>query len=211
MNKLLVTKTYINKFSVATVKDFEGCPDALKMLYQRYGDEVAILSSRKQDFIDLTIKDNKPHWTINFILNLMKENYRLMFYEDYFEVAVYRLGDKKIATDCQKAFLAVKKNKVTEYPKLLSLMQSIVSKRAIDLINTAVESEVKLIHFQIFLCESVIMLLRDDKRVLTRSVNAALSKIAEAQSILDIDLSRDNVKLKSIALKLIDYSELFED
>ena len=211
MNKLIVTKAYINNFSVATVKDFEGCPEALKMLYQRYGDEKAVLSSRKSDFIKLSVEDNKPHWAINFLLNLMKEQYRIAFIDSYYDDLFLTLGSKDLVTACQKAFLIVKKNKPEEYKKHTDIFETHIKRIEVLIEASVTESERKILYNRKFICQSVLMLLRDEARVLTRSVNSALSKVAEAQSVMDMDNAQDNAKMKAIALNLIEYSEVFED
>lgn len=209
MNKLIVSKEYIKNFSIATVKDYEGCPEALKMLHQRYGDEVATLSKRKKDFLVLATDDNKPHWVVNFLLNLMQEKYKLNFFESYLDDSIYLCGDKNIAQVIHKAFSAYKKNSSLD-KHLATLNKTLEDLNKFNPISES-EYQLKLNYVQKFLCESVLVLLADNKRVLTRSLNSALSKIAEAQSVLDLENSRDNIKMKSIALSLIDYTELFED
>lgn len=215
MSKVKISKEFIKNFSIAAVKDHEGCPEALTMLYKRYGDEVADLSKRKPDFVKLINEDNKPHWAMNFILNLMKEEYRFKFYEDEFEDCVYLLGDKKIAQDCLKAFQAIKKSKVEDYPKLQKMLADIVNrnglKLGLDSVLCIPGHDVKVIYFQSYICESLMMLMEDDKRVFTRSMVRALSKLADGLAIMDIDNARDNVKMKALALKLVDYSEVFKE
>ena len=211
MNKLIVSKEYINNFSVATVKDYEGCPEALKMLVQRYGDEVAVLSKRKQDFVKLVIDDNKPHWAINFILNMMKEKYRLEFFEHYFESLIYLTGDKRLSLDCQKAFNIVQNNKVKDYQKNIDLLESIINQKKRFIAESKDESIMRRLYLHQFICESVLMLLRDQDRKLTRSLNSALSKVAQAYSVLDLDSSHNNKAEKELALSLLDYSGLFDE
>ena len=105
MSKLIISKNDLKEFSVAKFKDHEGCPDAIKLLYKRYGDRVDSLLKYKNDFLHIIVIDNKPHWPINFLCNLLTESAKLSFYENYLEDNIYYVGDKKIGQTCHKTFL----------------------------------------------------------------------------------------------------------
>lgn len=211
MNKLRVDKEFLDNFTISKVKDYEGCPDALKMLYKRYGDEVDTLSKRKDDVIKLINEDNKPHWAINFMLNMLKENYKMDFYESYIIAAIDNLQDDSLIQECKSIFNVIKNSKAEDYEsKLLTLEVKIAALESVQSYMN-IESDIMMKHYQISICQSLESLLRDEEKTFTRSMNHALFKISEAQSVLDLDNSRNNIKFKAVALAMVDYLGLFEN
>jgi hypothetical protein len=211
MNKLIVSKEFIENFSIDKVKDYEGCPDALRMLTIRYGKTIDHLAKRKPDFIKIVIEDNKPDWILNFLLNLIKEEFKISFYEPYLKDCLSIAEGIKLVQTCQKAFQAFKKGKTITYLKHQLALENLIKQKESELAEPLSEESNYKIYYQIYICQSILLLLNDADRLLTRSLNSSLQKIADAQAIVDLDNARNNMKLKTIAMKLIDYSEIFED
>lgn len=210
MSKLVISKKELESFSVAKFKDHEGCPDAIKLLYKRYGDRVDNLLKYKNDFLHIIVTDNKPHWPINFICNLLTEQYKLSFFEKYLGEVVFLLGSKDIYKLATNAFKDLKKNKVDNdlLEEINKEFLELNSKIGNPLLN--VDSlEYKNLYSQIELLSAINVLLKDTERTFTRSMTSALTNIANIQSIMDLNNAADNQKLKSIAINLLEYSEIF--
>jgi hypothetical protein len=211
MNKLIVDQDFINNFSIAKVKDYEGCPDALRMLILRFGHGSDVLSRRKADFIKIATEDNKPHWIINFLCNMLKEEYKISFYQDYLKTCLNVCPDNKMVQDCLQDIQEVKNLGTSGLFDYIQNLEDLIKQKEFELSSAQSFDDGIQTNYEKSVCQSILIVLKDTNKVYTRSLTAALQKIAEAKSILDLDNSRDNIKLKTIALKLIDFSEIFED
>ena len=78
-----LSENEILNFKIDLVKNYEGCPDAMAFLKNRYGDQQDNLRKRKNDFIAL-IDEGKGDWVINFFLNIMTKKQRLQYVLDRF-------------------------------------------------------------------------------------------------------------------------------
>jgi arsenate reductase-like glutaredoxin family protein len=208
MGKLIISKAELKSFSVSKFKDHEGCPDAIKLLYRRYGDRVDNLLNYKDDFLHIISIDNKPHWTINFICNLLTESSKMSFYDQYLDNIAYSTGSKEVTQFCLKTFLDIRKNRLSQnnFNQLAKLIKDDLELKEILVFDSI---EYKKLMLREHLLKSIQHLMKDDQRLFTRSMTSALMSLADAQSQFDIEGSQDNLKQKSIAVDLLEFSEIF--
>lgn len=210
----MVSKEFVENFSIAKIADYEACAPAIKFLFKRYGDEVTLLSNRRKDFMAIIDNDNRPDWIIYFLLSLLKPEHKIHFYELYFKESLLLLNDKKVVVKFKRIFNAYKKNKTELLEDHLAELTTILLNKnfAIENVNHSLMPTIdsQNLYYQKFLCESLFFLL-DKESNPTNAISRALAKIAELQTINDLANSGNNIKLKSIAHRLIDYLEFFKD
>ncbi len=208
MNKLKADKNDLINFSISKLKDYEGCPDASKLLFKHFGDQVDSLFNHEQYVLKLILEHNKPHWAINFILNLIHEEYRLKFFNLVFKDCLDEIKDKNLLKELKKGLKALKNNEDYELKDMMAKKKFEAETLEQDILLN--EEKYNFIMFQIKTIESLMNLLCDKEKRYTRSLTLALSKIADAKSYLDISTANENLNNKQIALKLLDYSGIFK-
>ena len=73
-------KERFKRFNVEMVTELGGCKPAMRYLREKYGEEIADLSTRKADVIQL-LDDGKEDWVINFCLNVMGDKAQEKFFQ----------------------------------------------------------------------------------------------------------------------------------
>ena len=188
-------KKVLEKFTIKNIKNFEGCPDAAKVLYARYKDETDNLLKRKKDFVHLIVEDNKPEWAINFLLNILDEHHKFSFFEKRFNDAVYCSGDKDFSYNCLKAFKAIKKNEIEKVDAAHNELFKVVVPYLTNPSNPKQMITISLYRI-------INLLKEDNKREFTRSLTYSFQKISEIETFSSHVSYEDN--LKGIAIDLVE-------
>ena len=96
--KLTLTEDQIKNFCIDTVKDFEGCPEALIFLKKIHKDTVQDLRNTRREFMDL-INVDKGIWITNFLMNLLVKEHRIEFYEEVLIKEIRNLASEMLNID----------------------------------------------------------------------------------------------------------------
>jgi hypothetical protein len=192
MSKLNIKKEQLQNFSIDLVKDFEGCPSALKFLKARFGDRVDNLQNCKKEILELIEKDEKSDWVINFLLNLIQKKQRLMFYETHLIWSLDEYDDHSFKYAMLDLFSVVHKKGCVQ-AQLDSLKQD--------------ESNYE---YRRLILESLFFLYEDKDKKYTRSITDALMKLAEANVNLDIVKYNYESNIQATAKSLMEYVNLWK-
>lgn len=208
MTKLKADQEDLKAFSIAKLVNYEGCPDASRFFLKKFGDKVDDLFKYEDYVNEVIIKHNKPHWIVNFFLNLIHDEYRLKFFNLIFKDVLFNVDDYELKKELKKAMKAIEKVEPYNLNDLLVKFQTELEPLSKDILSN--ENKYNNIMFKIKVIESLIFLLEDEENRYTRSLTSALMNLADAQTYFDPYNSADNVNQKKIALRLVDYSGVFK-
>lgn len=214
--KLCVDDSVLENFSVALLKDFEGCVPAVKYFNAIYGDQVKNIRALRKQLVK-AIQLGKSDWIINFCLNMLKPKYRMEFYGKYLLKALKSVEDESIQKDIELAFnYYCKNNNEKTVLKILANIEShlIPIKSELHYYNDpstlpASEEVINTLQYEKNILESIRFFIEDKDKKFTRTVTDGLMKLAESKCYLNFVEYKYEETIQEIALDLMDHTEIW--
>lgn len=213
-----LTESEIKNFKIDLVKNYEGCPDAMLFLKNRYGDQQDDLRKRKEDFMIL-IHEEKGDWVMNFFLNIMTRKQRLQYIIDRFHenASMIRNLDNYFVDYLQD--LQVINSSIDWSKETAAIYEKVYAKRTIvkNELNAESKDNFSSDEFKIKMAESqlikgLLFFLQDlrEKGTLTKSGVRFFHCLSEAKVWNDSARTYTSY-LKEEAMQLIDSIEFFNE
>ena len=215
-NKLFASREVMERFSIDSLKRLEGCPPAVEFLKRKYGDRVDNLFSCGQEVMDLIVIDGKSDWAINFMLNLIKPEFRIAFYATKLGEMLTRTDDREFARD---VYFMLKVHVEYMHHEFLAASHKFESHRSAikselnhyaERNEAPADSVLSALNHELLIVESVSFICADEKRNFTRSVTDALIKLAESKCTLDVVRYNYEEVIKETALELMGYTDIWK-
>lgn len=211
MNKLLISKEEIENFSISSLKDFNGCPEALRYLTKVYGDKKDNLSLYQKDFYAL-INIGKSAWVFQFCFSILKKEYCFEFYKKHSRQLITKIEDFDLKQDLEFAVNSLGKDNL-DYIK--PTIQKIIDKHfnsissEIDFYEERpfLQNEKKKaeLNFLAHLIKSIQYLLENNER----SFAQAAIELAAAQNSFNYPNYNSSEFKKDLAKELMEYTGLW--
>jgi len=210
MNKLIIKEEELKNFSVDLVKDFEGCASALRFLKGRFGNSNYDLSKCGLEIKRLIYGDNKSDWAINFMLNLLKPQYRLSFYLKTLQYHLDNMYDDELKNFISNCFNTYSKRcSKKNHQELKNKISSIMSEIQLKINIEKKEKSRDELNHQLYVLESVNFFLDDSNKKFTRHITDALMKLAEAKVFINVVQYQYEDNIRDTSVSLMEYLELW--
>lgn len=208
-SKLIIKKEHIKNFSIDVVKEYEGCVDALRYLKRKHGDRIENLSNCEKEIKDLIEIDEKSEWVINFLLNMLKPQFRVAFYARYLYDALDNIEDKELSANLQLAFDSFSKKVPKKMDEIELSLERHLSAIDSELLFQADDNIKCKLQYERLVLESVRFFITDKDRKFTRHVTDGLIKLAEAKAYRDLVKYNYGNEIQEVALSLMEFTELW--
>lgn len=210
-SKLTIKADHLKNFCIDTVKEYEGCASALRYLKAKYGDRVEHLADCEDEVIEIIMKDNKGEWVINFLLNMIKPQFRCAFYAQHLFKALDNIEDTELRDNLQLAFDSFsKKTPSKDMSDIEATIERHFSHIDSELSYPHPENIHDKLQFERLVVESVRFFITDKERKFTRHVTDGLIKLAESTAYEDLVKYNYDVSIQEVALSLMEFTGLWK-
>lgn len=207
----MITKKDIESFTVRQVRDFEGCPMAMRHLMKTLGDTVYDLSTSQKVVQDLIEDDDKVDWAINFMLNLMKPKYRLEFYFKYLEEALIHIEDQEIKDYIHLSFISFSKRISAKSLKVMAHKMDVIYAHIGASLNDQKDESIRnKLLYELEVLNSMKFFIDDEDKKFTRNITDGLMKLAEAKVYRNFVQYPYQDNIKQIAESLMEFTEVWK-